>query len=96
MKARTLEGREIELPQAAADKLKARLKGPLLVPGDAGYDESRSVWNAMIDRAPALVVRCLGTADVIAGVAFAREHRLLLCLKGAGTTLQAWPPPTAR
>lgn len=84
MKAKTIDGREIDLPQAALDSLKMGLKGPLLVPGDAGYDDSRLVWNAMIDRKPALVVRCLGTADVIACVRFAREHQLLLCLKGGG------------
>ncbi|MDH3207970.1 MAG: FAD-binding oxidoreductase [Gemmatimonadota bacterium] len=72
------------MPQAALDGFKMRLKGPLLVAGDAGYEESRTVWNAMIDRKPALVARCLGTADVIACVQFAREHQLLLCIKGGG------------
>lgn len=84
MKAKTMDGREIELQQAALDSLKSRLKGPLLVPGDAAYEESRTVWNAMIVRRPALVVRCLGTADVIACVQFAREQQLLLCIKGGG------------
>jgi len=82
--ASTLDGRAIEVPTAALDGLRARLKGPLLFPGDAGYDDARTVWNAMIDRHPACVVRCLGTADVIAGVQFAREHRLLLCIKAGG------------
>ena len=84
MKAKTLDGGEIELQQAALDGLKASLKGPVLAPDEAGYDDSRTVWNAMIDRKPALIVRCLGTADVIACVNFAREHRLLLCIKGGG------------
>lgn len=84
MKAKTLDGGDIDLPQTALDSLRTRVKGPLLAPGDAGYDESRSVWNAMIERAPALVVRCLGTADVVACVQFAREHQLLLCIKGGG------------
>ena len=84
MNVKTLDGQEIDLPQATLDGLKMRLKGPVLVPGDAGYDESRTVWNAMIDRRPAVVARCLGTADVIACVQFAREHRLLLCIKGGG------------
>jgi FAD/FMN-containing dehydrogenase len=66
------------------DGLRMRLRGPLLVPGDPGYEESRTVWNAMIDRRPAVVVRCVGTADVIAGVRFTREHGLLLCIKGGG------------
>ena len=84
MKVKTREGREADLTQEQLDALKMRLKGPVLAPGDAGYDESRTVWNAMIDRQPALVVRCLGAADVIACVQFAREMDLLLCIKGGG------------
>lgn len=84
MKATTTQGRKIDLKQEAFDALKMRLRGPVFFPGDAGYEESRTVWNAMIDRKPTAVVRCLGTADVIAGMQFAREHDLLLCLKGGG------------
>ncbi len=84
MKARTLDDKEIDLPQAALDTLKVSLKGLIIHPGDPGYEDSRTVWNAMIDRSPALVVRCLGTADVIACVKFVREHRLLLSIKGGG------------
>ncbi len=84
MKARTIDEREVELPQGALDGLRTRLRGPLLGPGEAGYDESRTVWNAMIDRRPALIARCLGLADVIACVQFAREHKLLLSIKGGG------------
>ena len=84
MTIRTLSGREIELKQDAIDGLKLRLKGPVLAPGEPGYEESRTVWNAMIDRRPAMVVRCLGVADVQACVRFAREHDLLLCMKGGG------------
>ena len=84
MKAKTMEGREIDLQQATIDNLRMRLKGPVFVPGEVGYDESRTVWNAMIDRSPAVVVRCLGVADVITCVQFAREHNLLLCIKGGG------------
>ena len=84
MRVRTTEGQEIDLKQNTLDGLKMRLRGPVLVPGDAGYDDSRTVWNAMIDRKPVFVARCLGIADVIACVQFAREHRLLLCIKGGG------------
>jgi FAD/FMN-containing dehydrogenase len=79
-----MEGREIELKQEMLDSLKLRLRGPVFAPGDAGYEESRTVWNAMIDRRPAVVVRCLGGADVIACVQFARANELLLCIKGGG------------
>jgi FAD/FMN-containing dehydrogenase len=84
MKAKTMEGHEIELKQETLDGLKMRLRGPVFTPGDAGYEESRTVWNGMIDRKPAVVARCLGTAEVMACVQFAREHELQLCLKGGG------------
>jgi FAD/FMN-containing dehydrogenase len=84
MKVNMMDGCEIDLKQEAVDSLRMRLRGPVLVPGNAGYDESRTVWNAMIDKKPALVVRCLGIADVIACVQFARQHNLLLCIKGGG------------
>jgi FAD/FMN-containing dehydrogenase len=70
--------------QKSIDELRARLRGPLLVPGDSEYDASRTVWNAMIDRRPALIARCLGIADVAAGLRFAREYGLPLSIKGGG------------
>lgn len=84
MRARTMDGQEIDLPQNVINGWKVRLRGPVLAPGDVGYDDSRAVWNSMIDRRPAIVARCLGIADVIECVRFAREHDLLLCIKGGG------------
>jgi len=84
VRAKTMDGREIDLRQEELDSFKKRLRGPVIAPGEAGYAESRAVWNSMIDKKPALVARCLGTADVIACVQFASEHRLLLCIKGGG------------
>lgn len=84
MKIRTTEGREAELAQDRLDGLKMRLRGPLFAAGDASYEESRTVWNAMIDRKPALVARCRGVSDVIACVQFARENDILLSIKGGG------------
>lgn len=81
MKATTTDGREVELN---LDALKTRVRGPVCVSGDTGYEESRIVWNGMVDRQPAAIVRCLGTADVIECVRFAREQDLLLCIKGGG------------
>ena len=74
----------MNLEQETLDGLRQRLRGPVLVSGDAGYEESRTVWNAMIDRKPAAVARCIGVADVIACVRFARENDVLLCIKGGG------------
>jgi FAD/FMN-containing dehydrogenase len=84
VRATTTQGREIDLKQDTIDGLKTRVRGPVFLPGDVGYEESRTVWNAMIDRMPVAVARCLGSADVIAGVRFARENDLLLCIKGGG------------
>ncbi len=84
MRVKTTGGHEAELERGALDALRAGLKGHVQVPGDEGYETSRRVWNAMIDRRPAVVVRCLGSADVVACVRFAREHDLLLCIKGGG------------
>jgi FAD/FMN-containing dehydrogenase len=58
--------------------------GELLRAGDAGYEDARRVWNGSIDRSPALIARCAGTADVIYGVNFARENGLLLAVRGGG------------
>lgn len=70
--------------QAAMQALRARLQGEMLKPGDAGYDEARRIYNAMIDRRPAVIVRCGATDDVVAAVEFAREHDLAVSIKGAG------------
>lgn len=70
-------------PKALED-LKAKVRGGVILPGGPGYDDARSIWNAMIDRRPAAIARCLGVADVVACVSFAREHRVPLSIKGGG------------
>ncbi len=69
---------------ALVQELQAQLRGTVLRPGDPGYDDARTIWNAMIDRRPALIARCLGVGDVIACVNFARTHRVPLSIKGGG------------
>ncbi|TKT75668.1 FAD-binding oxidoreductase [Aquamicrobium sp. LC103] len=66
------------------EALAARLRGSILGPDDAFYDEARSVWNAMIDRRPGLIIRCGGTSDVVHAIRFAREHNLLISARGGG------------
>ena len=58
--------------------------GELLAPGDAGYDDARQVWNGAIDRRPGLIARCAGVADVVAALRHAREHELLVAVRGGG------------
>ena len=72
------------LDSEAIDVLRTSLRGALLLPGEAGYDEARTIWNGMHDKHPALIVQPAGVADVIAAVNFAREHDLLLAIKGGG------------
>jgi FAD/FMN-containing dehydrogenase len=74
----------VDNQQALLSNLKGRVRGPLLQPGGPGFDEARSVWNAMIDRRPAVIVRCLGVSDIVAGVNAAREHGVQLSIKGGG------------
>lgn len=64
--------------------LKGGLRGEILQPGGEGYDQARQVWNAMIDRKPALIVRCRGAGDVIAAVKFARQNSMLVAVRGGG------------
>lgn len=72
------------LDDANYETLTEESHGDVLRPGDEGYEDARSIWNAMIDREPAVIIRCTGTADVITAVDFAREHDRLLAIKGAG------------
>jgi FAD/FMN-containing dehydrogenase len=70
--------------QTALDTLAARLQGELVRPGDAGYDEARSVWNGMIDVRPEAIVRAATVDDVRAAVALAKESGLPLAVRGGG------------
>jgi FAD/FMN-containing dehydrogenase len=77
----TIAGPELD---AAIVALRGEVRGEVIVPGDAGYDQARSIWNAMIDRRPAVIVRCRGVADVRRSVRFARETGLRLAVRGGG------------
>jgi FAD/FMN-containing dehydrogenase len=74
----------VSLASDAVEALKAATRGQIFQPGDSGFDEARQIWNGMIDRRPALIVRCAGVADVRRAVAFARDHDLLLAVRGGG------------
>ncbi len=66
------------------EELQGGLRGKVLLPGEPAYDEARRIWNAMIDKRPAMIVRCAGAADVRASVNFARDHGLRLAVRGGG------------
>jgi FAD/FMN-containing dehydrogenase len=70
--------------KAKLDAWKGKVKGKVVAPGDADYDEVRKIWNATIDRRPAAILRCAGSDDVQSGIAFARENGLVLTVRGAG------------
>src|ERR1700739_1817776 len=80
----TNKGADAILEEDTVQNFAAGLRGPLLRPGDNGYDEARKVWNGMIDRRPALIARCAGVADVIAAVRFVRDHEVLVSVRGGG------------
>lgn len=69
---------------AALEQLDAEARGPVLEPGDPGYDDARTIWNARVDREPAAILRCTGVADVLAGVNTAREHGVRFSIKSGG------------
>jgi FAD/FMN-containing dehydrogenase len=72
------------LDAAAMELLRKHFRGQLILPGDRQYDSSRVVWNAIADRHPALIARCSRVEDVIAAVRFAREHDLVIAVRGGG------------
>ena len=77
-------GGRTSLDETAARELERGFTGRIVRPGDAGYDERRAVWNASIDRHPALIARCADTTDVVAAVRFARQTGLVTAVRGGG------------
>jgi FAD/FMN-containing dehydrogenase len=65
-------------------EFRASLSGQLILPGHPNYNEVRKVWNAMIDRRPALIARCMGVADVIKSISFAHANNLLVSVRAGG------------
>ena len=74
---RTVQARTIE-------ELKGGFTGEILLPSDGAYDSARKIWNAMIDKHPAVIARCASTSDVVRGVNFARDTGLVLAVRGGG------------
>src|SRR6202011_526479 len=74
----------LSLDEATIQDFRAGLRGQVILPGDANYDDARKVWNGMIDRRPALIARCAGVADISKAVRLARDQQMLLAVRGGG------------
>ncbi|KYH24284.1 glycolate oxidase subunit GlcD [Halalkalicoccus paucihalophilus] len=72
------------IPTDQIEQFEAGFHGDLIRPDDTDYNDARTVWNGMIDKYPALIARCRGVGDIISAVNFAREHDLLLAVRGGG------------
>ncbi|HUZ45438.1 MAG TPA: FAD-binding oxidoreductase [Terriglobia bacterium] len=68
----------------AVEKLRTKLRGEIIQPGDPAYDSARKVYNGMIDKRPQIIVQCMDVADVMAAVEFGRESNLLTAIRGGG------------
>jgi FAD/FMN-containing dehydrogenase len=66
------------------EKLKGKVKGQIVLPDDPNYNKVREIWNAMIDRRPAVIVQCAATDDVLHAISYARENGLELSIRGGG------------
>lgn len=80
----TATGQKTVISKADIEVYKASLRGKLICPGDADYDEARRIHNAMIDKHPAMIVRCAGIADIITSLNFAKKNNLLFSVRSAG------------
>jgi FAD/FMN-containing dehydrogenase len=84
MPDRTRETTLLDIDPGAISTLAGQVRGRVLRPGDGGFEETRRVWNGMIDRTPAVIVRCTGVADVLRALEFARRHGLVITVRGGG------------
>ena len=76
-----------QIDAARLSSFRDTFKGDLVLPADGNYDAARAVWNGMIDRRPALVVRPLDAADVVAALGFAREEDLIVAVRSGGHSM---------
>jgi FAD/FMN-containing dehydrogenase len=84
LSVKTLGGTSKTVDEGKIRELAQSMRGKLLTSESPGYDTARAIWNAMIDRRPALIASCAGAEDVAASVRFAREHDLLTAVRGGG------------
>src|SRR6266481_809486 len=87
LQLRGLKGGTIALSTDILTALRPQLHGSLCLPDEAGYDDARAIWNAMIDRRPGAVVRCWLATDVMSAVRLARDNGLLVAVRGGGQNI---------
>src|SRR5919197_349742 len=76
-----------QLAEAGFDELRTALEGPVLAPGEDGYDNARRLWNAANDRHPAVIAQCRSAADVSRAVQFARANGLEIAVRGGAHSI---------
>ncbi|MBX2885110.1 MAG: FAD-binding oxidoreductase [Granulosicoccus sp.] len=81
---RSLDNNELIISTAEIEEFRSDFRGTLFDSDDADYNKLRQVWNGLIDKRPALIAQCLGTADVVSAINFARKHDVLLSVRGGG------------
>ena len=81
---KTLDGGAVAIDSAAVKELKAGLRGEFLIEGMPEYETSRQIWNAAIDRHPAIIIRCADIDDIVHAVRFAKRHNALLSVRAGG------------
>ncbi|HET9233129.1 MAG TPA: FAD-dependent oxidoreductase, partial [Candidatus Eisenbacteria bacterium] len=81
---RSRDNKTSKIEQGRIDDFAKGLRGSLVTPGSLEYESARTVWNAMIDRRPAAIVRCQGAQDIMRTVRFASEHDLAFSVRGGG------------
>ena len=80
-------GKELQLSKSDIEDFRKSLRGQLLLPDSEGYEQARKRWNGSFDKHPALIARCVGAADVVQAVKFAKAHELLTAVRGGGHSI---------
>ena len=73
-----------KIPDSIIEEFRNQMRGEVITPQDSNYDETRAVYNGMIDKRPALTAKCTDVTDVVTAVRFARENKLLVSVRGGG------------
>src|SRR3954467_10238828 len=87
MAATTQRTKKNVIGEATVGELQASLRGTVIRPTDAEYDDARALWNGSHDKRPALIIRCAGTADVVKAVEFACSQDIPVAVRGGGHSI---------